>query len=251
MRPDGWLVVSVHDVAPATAAACRAWVADLDRLGVPTSLLVVPGPWRGPSIRHDPETTAWLHGRVEAGDEVVQHGWLHEGVPGGPGWRRAVGRVVARGCAELVALDEEDAARRLRHGREVLDDLGFTVDGFTPPGWLASPGAQRAVRRLGFRYTTSHFGIHPLPVGPVIRAPALSHRPGGRGERAGARLLTLVSRRAAAAGRGVRIAVHPVDRDRPGLVEVTLDAVAEAIARGAVPQTYRAVVARAADRGAA
>jgi predicted deacetylase len=246
-----WLVVSVHDVAPATAAACRAWVDDLDRLGVPASLLVIPGPWRGPSILRDAETALWLRGREEAGDELVQHGWLHGSVPGGARWRRAVGRVVARGCAEFVALDEDEAVRRLCRGREILDRLGFEVDGFTPPGWLASPGSLRAVRRVGFRYTTSHLGIHPVPTGPVIRALALSHRPGGRGEGVAADLLVRLSRHAAAAGRGVRIAVHPADRARPGLVEATLGAIGEVVALGAKPGTYRSVAATAADRAVA
>ncbi len=246
-----WLVVSVHDVAPATAAACRAWVHDLDRRGVPASLLVIPGPWRGPSILHDAETAVWLHRRVDAGDEVVQHGWLHGGVPGGPRWRQTMGKVVARGCAEFVALDEDEAVRRLGHGRDILDRIGFAVDGFTPPGWLASPGSMRAVRRLGFAYTTSHAGIHPLPAGPIIWAPALSHRPGGLGERAAVDLLTRVSRRSAAAGRGVRIALHPADRTRPGLVQATLDAIDEVVASGAVPLTYRTVVATTARRATA
>jgi uncharacterized protein len=247
-----WLVVSVHDVAPASALACRAWVRDLDRLGVPASLLVIPGPWRGPSVADDAETAAWLHRRVDAGDEVVQHGWLHEGVPGGARWRQAVGQVVARGCAEFVALDDAAAARRLEWGREALDRVGLAVDGFTPPGWLASPGSLRAMRRLGFRYTTSHLGIHQLvPSGPTVRAPALSHRPGGRGERIAADLLARVSRRSAAAGRGVRIALHPADRARPGLVDATLDAIASVVALGAVPRTYGAVVALAAAGGRA
>lgn len=245
-----WLVASVHDVAPATAAACRAWVRDLDRRGVPCSLLVIPGPWRGRSILRDAETTVWLHRRVEAGDEVVQHGWLHGGVPGGSRWRQAMGRVVARGCAEFAALDEDEAVRRLGHGRDILDRIGLAADGFTPPGWLASPGSMRAVRRLGFGYTTSHAGIHPLPAGSVIRAPALSHRPGGRGERVAVDLLSRVSRRAAVAGRGVRIALHPADRTRPGLVEATLDAIDAVVACGAVPLTYGAVVATAAGRAA-
>lgn len=245
-----WLVVSVHDVAPGTATACRAWARDLDRLGVPASLLVIPGPWRGPSILHDAETAVWLHRRVEAGDEVLQHGWLHDSVPGGPHWRQVVGKVVARGSAELVALDEDEAVRRLQRGREVLDRVGFTVNGFTPPGWLASPGSLQALRRLGFRYTTSHIGIHPLPAGPVIRAPALSHRPGGRGERVAVELLTRLSRRAAAAGRGVRIAVHPADRERPSLVDATLRAIAEVVVLGAVPRTYGSLVSAVADREA-
>jgi len=245
-----WLVVSVHDVAPATAGACRAWVDDLDRLGVPASLLVVPGPWRGHTIVHDAVTARWLRRRVEAGDEIVQHGWLHGAVPGGARWRHAVGAVVARGCAEFVALDEDEALRRLHLGRDCLARVGLTPDGFTPPGWLASPGARRAVARAGFRYTTSHAGIHPLPSGRLVPALALSHRPGGRGEEVAAALLAHGARRAASAGRGVRLALHPDDRSRPGLVEATLGTIAAVLALGATPRTYGEVVA-APTRGRA
>jgi hypothetical protein len=239
-----WLVVSLHDVAPSTASACRAWATDLDRLGVPLSLLVVPGPFRGRGLPEDAETAVWLHRRVAGGDEVVQHGWRHEGVPGGSRWRQAVGRVVARGSAEFCALDEIDAAERLIRGGQVLERLGLFVTGFTPPGWLASPGTLRALQRLGFRYTTSHLGVHDLADGTTHRAFALSHRPGGAGERLGAELLLRVTRRAAAAGRPVRIALHPADREHPDLVAATLAAVSDALSLGLTPTTYGGVVAR-------
>lgn len=235
--------MSVHDVAPATAGACRAWVADLERLGVPLSLLVVPGAWRGRSILEDAETAVWLHRRADSGDEIVQHGWRHEGVATGPAWRRAVSAVVARGCAEFATLEEAEAARRLGRGGDVLERLGFYVTGFTPPGWLASPGSMRAIRRLGFRYTTSHLGVHDLASGSLVRALARSHRPGGCGERVGAELLVRGARRAAAAGRPVRIAVHPADRERPGLVDATLRAITDVLDLGAEPRTYGQVAA--------
>lgn len=238
-----WLVVSVHDVHPSTALASRAWVDDLERLGIPASLLVVPGPWRGATLLHNRSLTTWLHERVDRGHELVQHGWRHEGVPGGPVWRAAVNHVVARGCAEFGALDERAAAERLSRGGEVLDRLGFAVQGFTPPGWLASPGTMQALRRLGYRYSTTHFGVHDLDSGRSRRAFAYSHRPGGRGERLGVELLTRGVRRAVADGRPVRVALHPADRARPGLVDATLAALRHAVDAGARPVTYGAVVA--------
>lgn len=238
-----WLVVSVHDVHPSTALASRAWVDDLERLGIPASLLVVPGPWRGATLLHNRSLITWLHERVDRGHEIVQHGWRHEGVPGGSAWRAAVNHVVARGCAEFCALDEAAAAERLSRGGEVLDRLGFAVQGFTPPGWLASAGTTQALRRLGYRYTTTHFGVHDLDRGVVHRAFAYSHRPGGWGERLGAAMLTTGLRRAVAARRPVRVALHPADRGRPGLVDATLAALRDAVDAGARPVTYGAVVA--------
>jgi uncharacterized protein len=243
-----WLVVSVHDVAPATAAASRAWVDDLASLGVPLSLLVVPGPWQGArTLLDDAETAVWLHQRQAAGDEVVLHGWRHQAVPGGAWWRQAMGNVVARGCAEFAALHEDEAERRIARGRSVLARVDLHPVGFTPPGWLASPGVDAALRSQGFGYTTSHLGVHRLDGGDVVRAFALSHRSGGKGERLGCELLSRGARRAAARGRPVRIAVHPADRDRPGLVEATLATVADVVALGARPTTY-AEVAGARER---
>jgi predicted deacetylase len=239
-----WLVVSVHDVHPATALASRAWVADLDRLGWRSSLLVVPGPWRGATLLHNRPMATWLHERVDRGDEIVQHGWRHEGVPGGSPWRSLLNHVVARGCAEFGGLDEAAAAERLSRGGEVLDRLGFRVDGFTPPGWLASPGTSAALRRLGYRYTTTHVGVHDLHRGVVRRAPALCHRPGGGlAERLGVGLLRAGVRRAVAEGRPIRVALHPADRARPGLVDATLEVLAAAIDAGARSTTYGDVVA--------
>ena len=238
-----WMVVSVHDVHPATALASRAWVADLDGLGIPSSLLVVPGPWRGATLLHNRPLTTWLHGRVDRGDEIVQHGWRHEGVVGRKPWRTLVNHVVARGCGEFCDLDEAAAAERLGRGGEVLDRLGFAVQGFTPPGWLASPGTVRALRRLGYRYTTTHFGVHDLDAGVVHRAPTLSHRAGGRSERLGVELLTRGLRRAALAGRPIRIALHPDDRHSQRLVDATLAALRDALEAGAAPTTYGALVA--------
>ena len=87
MRPS--LVVSIHDVAPSTAWAARAWVDELDRRHVPATLLVVPGPWEGPPLRVDRDLVAWLHERRQHGDEIAQHG----------------------GCAEFWSLDSRPVER--------------------------------------------------------------------------------------------------------------------------------------------
>lgn len=238
-----WLVVSVHDVAPATAEAARDWCASLDLFGVPASLLVVPGPWRGGALADDPDLAAWLQQRCAGGDEVVLHGWAHAAPPGGPAWRRMVGAAVARGAGEFWTLDEAEARRRLELGRDALGAAGLMADGFTPPGWLASPATLAALRSLGFGFTTGHGGVRDLRTGARHHAPALSHRPGVFGERLGAWLVPAVAARRAAAGRPVRIALHPDDLDRPGLRAATVSAIDAALVAGARPCTYGDVVA--------
>ncbi len=243
------VVVSVHVVSPATAHETARWCADADSFGIPVSLLVIPGPWRGRQLLDEPGYADVLRARVARGDELVLHGWSHQAGTEGGRVRRAVGRAVARGAAEFAALDEDQAARRLAQARAVLDELGLTTHGFTPPGWLASAAAERALARAGFRYTTTHLGVRDLRNHRMHGAFALSHRPnGGLGERVGAAVVRLGARRAAARGRLARIALHPDDLHRPGLRDTTLRAIESILSSGGRAVTYGAVVGATAKQ---
>jgi predicted deacetylase len=245
------LVVSIHDVAPSTAAASRRWADQLAARGVPATLLVIPGPWEGPPLRDDEELVAWLHERVGQGDEVAQHGWTHRRAPGAPTWRRGVHALAARGCAEFGSVDRREALRRLSWGRRVLDDLGFAAVGFTPPGWLASPATRLALRELGYRYTTSHARITDLRNDRHVYSFVWSHRAGGASEAVGATVLAAGTRRVIRAGGTLRLALHPADLAGPALVRASLTAIDEALAAGATATTYQAVVDAAAPAAAA
>ncbi|WP_131764127.1 DUF2334 domain-containing protein [Actinomadura fibrosa] len=139
-------VVSLHDVAPSTAGPTARWLADLDERGVPATLLVIPGPFGGgPSLPADAPLVASLHAAARRGHELALHGYRHEGVPGGPAWRRGVNQVMARGAGEFWSLTSAQAVARLRAGLGLLADADIGVTGFTPPGWLASPGTRQAL----------------------------------------------------------------------------------------------------------
>ena len=218
------LIVSVHDVAPSTAWATRYWSTELQRRGVPATFLVVPGPWEGPSFRFDAELVQWLHGRVEHGDEVAQHGWTHRQGPGGAPWRRAVNAVARRVRGVLGDRRGGGPAPR-RVGRDALRSAGFEPIGFTPPGWLASADAVHALRQLGYRYTTSQRAVVDLV--HTVRHPvvALSQRPAGLGQAMGAACTAAAARLLVRSGRSVRIALHPADLGHPRLVAASLDAI--------------------------
>ena len=239
------LVVSVHDVAPATANETAGWCADADALGIPVSLLVIPGPWRGMCLDDTADYASQLQKRRAGGDEIVAHGWTHVAGPEGSVLRKTVGRLVARGAAEFAALDENQAAERISAGRAVMARAGLATTGFTPPGWLASPAADRALRRAGFTHTTNHFGVKDLRSGRLHRGFALSHRPGGGlTEQLGEAIFSRAAQRTAVRGGLVRLALHPDDLRRPGLRDTTLRTIERALAAGATATTYDAVVAR-------
>jgi predicted deacetylase len=238
MRPPR-LVVSIHDVSPATAEQTRRWCDDADTLGIPVSLLVIPGPWRGMRLSDAPDYARVLTERARRGDEIVLHGWTHQAGPEGGAIRRAVGHAVARGAAEFAALSAAEASPRLSEGTAALEGVGLSADGFTPPGWLASPGSIAALKSHGFRYVTTHWGLRHLHDGRLRRGFALSHRPtGGPGERVGVALLRSAARRGAARGGLVRIALHPDDLGRPRLRTETLRAIEAVLAAGGQALTY-------------
>ena len=239
----------MHDVAPATVEHSQRWRAALDLRGVPASLLVVPGPWRGQHLSQDPDLVGWLRDRAAAGDDIVQHGWTHRAAPGGSYWRQCRGRLVARGAAEFAALSEPEAYRRLVAGREALNRSGLPTVGFTPPGWLHSPGTLRALNRLGFEFTTSHRGIRDLRSGRLYAGPALSHRPGGRGEQLAARILSAAARAGTRRGGTIRIALHPDDLDIPRLRRITLATIDAVLAAGGRPMTYSGALRHLAGPG--
>jgi predicted deacetylase len=232
-------VVSIHDVSPATAEQTRRWCEDADSLGVPVSLLVIPGPWRGMRLADAPDYARVLADRAGRGDEIVLHGFTHRAGPEGSAVRRAVGHAVARGAAEFAALSAAQATERLAEGKATMAEVGLTADGFCPPGWLASPGAVTALKSHGFRYVTTHWGLRHLRDGRLRRGFALSHRPtGGPGERVGVALLRAAIRRGTARGGLVRIALHPDDLGRPRLRDETLRAIETVLAAGGQAMTY-------------
>lgn len=255
------LIVSVHDVSPATAHATRAWAQAVEGCGIPLTFLAVPGPWRGRRFGSDQEgrqLASWLRARQLRGDEIAVHGWLHRADVPGSLPRRAVGTLVARGCAEFWTADRALTAARTVEGVEVLRRHGLAVVGSTPPGWLSSRAAREGLAEAGLQYVTDHLGLLDLVTGRRWWSPALCHRPAavpegdtdaGPGttaltlERLGRRLVGAASR-LVAAGRSVRIGVHPADLERPDLMEATVDAVQQCLRVGAEATTYAQVLDR-------
>ena len=262
------LLISVHDVASGTAAPSLRWLAELDRRGIPATLLLVPGPWRGPYLATDGALVDAVLAAGDRGHELALHGYYHTVTHGAGGLlRRGVAQVVARGGAEFATLSQDEADARIKAGLDELASIGVAPVGFHPPGLLVSPDTVRALRRNGLRYYSTHLGVNTLrplaggrpPAGAPadtaaasddgaaaelrLTAPALAHRAGRAvAEQVGSRLMTQAARRLAAEGRAVRIALHPDDLARPGLRDVTLRAIDDAIAAGARPTTYAAAL---------
>lgn len=238
----GVLLASVHDVTSDTLPAARTWTEELAARGVPATHLVIGAGFE------DGALAEWLRARCAAGDEVALHGWTHRADVAGNAWRRLSGTVVARGAGEFWALSKREAAERLARARCRLAASGLEVIGFTPPGWLASPGSVAAAAETGLRYITSHLWISDLTTGRRHRAPAICHRPNSVLQGTAAQVVRSAVPMLIRRGQVARLGLHPADLEHPALVDAALAAVDDALHRGARPLTYTAFLTlRAAE----
>lgn len=246
-----FVVVSLHDVAPATWEESRRLLGAVEARGMQCSILVVPGPWRGVGMGAVPGFARWVCGAVERGHEPILHGWSHEatvdGVMTSRPLRRWAGRVATRGCAEFLALGGPEARRRLEAGLETLARHGLAVDGFTPPGWWASPETDAALGELGFRYTTTRRSVLDLVSNRRIDVSAVCQRPGSPLTRVGARVVQGLVARAVSSRDPLRVALHPDDLHDPRLDGAT-DRLLDVCASAATSLTYSQLVDGASPR---
>lgn len=152
------IVVSLHDVAPATAELSRRWLDLLETLGVRASLLVIPGRWNGKELFKSPAFVDWLHAAESRGHEIVQHGLLHTRDKNfaTASRRSQVGQLLGRGCQEFWELPYEEAFKRLIQGKSIMAKCGFQATGFVAPAWMMSEATLDALRDSGFQYTNNH-----------------------------------------------------------------------------------------------
>ena len=204
------IAVAIHDVEPATFERCaliRDWLDDhgIDR----ATLLVIPAPDLHPFFHRRPDLAAWLLDCRDRGDAIAQHGFQHRPV------RR-------RGEAEFAGLSPEATRASLEAGRRVLALAGVAPRGFVAPGYVYTSALRRELAD-GFDWWATLLGL----VGRAGRSasPALAVR-APLTMRAGSR----------AAGRVLRLDLHPADFDRPRRVHA-LESVLRA-ARGRRAMSY-------------
>ncbi len=232
------LTVEIHDVSPASRDAVRRlrellWDVGVDR----ATFLVVPSfeddAGRTWDLRADAGLVEWLRRQQAEGSEIVLHGLTHRAPAGPPPGLRnaALDRWFTRGCDEFAHLSRDEARRRLTAGHAVLAEAGLRAIGFIAPAWRQSPGTRRALVELGYRFTATLGHVRPLAGRrSVVRTPALTFvAPNGAvdiGKRAVMRGWELGARPAAL----LRVALHPQDLERRGLVEHVLDRISGLLA---------------------
>lgn len=152
------LVVSIHDVAPATQPAVGEILRRLASRHVSvSSLLVVPDYHHQGRSMAQPGFREWLSELMQGGHEVVLHGFYHqrERRPSDSSRDKFMTRFYTADEGEFYDLGYDEAFRRITEAQEEFRAHGFLPHGFVAPAWLLGAEAERAAIDAGMTYTTT------------------------------------------------------------------------------------------------
>jgi len=222
-RPDRILLASIHDVGPRFESEVDRLV---DRLEAHVgrgrfAMLVVPDHWGEAPVSQAPAFAARLRGWADSGVEMFLHGWSHRDDSAHEDARAAwKARHMTAGEGEFLGLSEAEATRRLRAGRQVVEDaIGRPVAGFIAPAWLYGPGAHAAVRHEHFPIAEDHMRVWNPASGDVLaRGPVITWASRSRARIRSSLAFAALARFALQPLRTVRLAVHPGDAHVPALL---------------------------------
>jgi uncharacterized protein len=244
------LIVSVHDVAPATRAAVEKIMMDLSRRRVPVcSLLVVPNYHHRGSSMDDRAFVRWLQDLEAQGHEIVIHGYFHER-PRREGEKvraKFFTRLYTNDEGEFYDLDYDEAFRRISQARDEFVKAGLTPRGFIAPAWLLGSAAERAAMEAEMEYTTQLTGVRDLRFGDNFLARTLVYSVRSGWRRGASLAWNFALARRLARAPLARVSIHPPDQDHPEIWQQILR-LTDRLANNRTATTYRDWIAEKRTR---
>ncbi|MDF2386661.1 polysaccharide deacetylase family protein [Nostoc ellipsosporum NOK] len=242
--PPRRLLASIHDVSPRHEPAIDRLVEELASSGVERpAMLVVPDFWREAEIRPGSPFAARLRRWAEDGVEMFLHGYSHLDEAEHASWQdRVKASRMTAGEGEFLGLDAEEAERRIRAGRTLIEDItGRPIAGFIAPAWLYGDGAHSAMKTLGIALAEDHMRVWAPDTGRIfLKSPVITWATRTRARMLSSLAVASVAR-TIPLPRVVRLGVHPGDVTVPATLSSIRRTVAK-IARTHVPSQYRDMV---------
>ena len=240
-----FLVVSLHDVAPATQSVTQRMLAELAEKGIRhCSLLVVPNyHYQGRSMQNS-KFVSWLRQLEATGHEIVIHGYFHQRPKAVRETfvDKIVTRFYTQGEGEFYDLGYDEAFRRITTARDEFQTAGLKPRGFVAPAWLLSNAGMRAARDAEMEYTTHLRDIVDLRSNENFPSRSLVYSVRNSWRRGVSLAWNAALSRALENKPLLRLSVHPPDYSHPAIWHQILDLAAE-MGRVRTPTTYQDWVA--------
>lgn len=217
------LLASIHDVGPRFKSEIDSLAERFERrLGGPHfAMLVVPDHWSEAPLARDGDFQARLRGWADRGVEMFLHGWNHRDDQRHQGALASFkARRMTAGEGEFLGLGRDEAARRMRDGRALIEDvIGRPVAGFIAPAWLYGEGSIRALADEGFALAEDHLKVwRPADGATLARGPVVTWASRSRARKASSLAFAALARFALRPLPVVRLAAHPGDTNSLSLL---------------------------------
>jgi predicted deacetylase len=236
-----FLVVSIHDVAPATQSIADKIISELTTKGIRhCSLLVVPDYHRQGTSMKDRQFVSWLGNLEAAGNEIVIHGFFHERPPGlrETFLQKFVTQVYTQGEGEFYDLEYAEAFRRIKTARDEFLANGLKPRGFVAPAWLLGVEGERAARDAEMEYTTRLRTVRDLRSGKTFPARSVVYSVRNSWRRAVSLAWNAALSRALETKPLFRLSIHPPDFSHPAIWRQIGDLIREMVPIR-TPTTYQ------------
>jgi uncharacterized protein len=220
------LVVSIHDVAPATRETTEKIVSELARCGVRAcSLLVVPDYHHDGLFTQDRQLVSWLRDLEAQGHEIVIHGYFHQRPRReGEGLRdKFMTQIYTRGEGEFYDLPYDEAFQRITRAQELFRSAGLSPRGFVAPAWLMSADGERAARDAGLEYTMRLRSVVDLRSRQIFPARSLVYSVQSPWRRAASLAWNAILARTLRENQLLRLSIHPPDYVYPSVWRQIVD----------------------------
>ena len=240
-----FLIVSIHDVAPATQSIASKIISELDQKGIRhCSLLVVPNYHHQGQSMQDRQFVSWLRDLAARGHEIVIHGYFHQRPPREREsfLEKLITQFYTQGEGEFYDLGYDEAFRRIKTARHEFDAAGLKPRGFVAPAWLLSSEGERAARDAEMEFTTRLRNVRDLRSGETFPARSLVYSVRNRWRRATSLVWNAALRRALKNNPLMRLSIDPPDHSHPAIWRQIVDLISE-MASVRTPTTYQDWVA--------
>jgi predicted deacetylase len=250
-----FMVISLHDVAPANRDLAGKIIAEVVRRGVRVcSLLIVPDYHHQGSATKDRRFVSWLRDLESEGHEIVIHGYFHER-PSRPNETlrdKFLTRLYTHNEGEFYDLDYEEASRRIKNARDEFRASGLIPRGFVAPAWLLSREGERAARDAELEYTTRLRTVRDLRSGEEFPARSIVYSVRSNWRRALSRAWNAALFQFLENNALLRLSIHPPDYSHSAIWRQILRFI-DVMNETRTPTTYREWIAEqrlVADREA-
>lgn len=201
------LLVSIHDVTPATLTLVRELMDQLEANGLlPATLLVVPGTgWKDRDVER-------LRALQSRGAELAGHGWSHR-APHIRGWKhRLHSAVISRDAAEHLALDRNGVRRLMLDCHAWFPANGLPEPAlYVPPAWALGAVPLSGLQTLPFRHVETLTGVYCRDRNEFRRLPMTGYEADTRLRAVSVRLWNALNLEWAGEHRPLRLGIHPTD----------------------------------------